>query len=444
MAKPKNLGGFDVGSVPAGAGSKYSYAKLRALWIEAGGNPSLASTMAAIALAESGGSITAHNSNAKTGDDSYGLWQINYYGPLAKSRTAQFGPTSKITDPLTNARAAVALAGTDGSGLGNWSTFKNGAYTAFYTPETPEEKVQASTGLYGAQAGSTGYQTAKAAAEAAGQAAKAQAHTEDPWVVIEKDKNGAVAGIRYQSGFNPPKATKRSEPLLLAGQPATKNDLTAIWSSHYENVYEQFGGSGKAPTSADVVNTVQSGLSPYALQAKLATQPGFVNSPAYKAAAPGLIATAKLSLGKNPNPSFIAKAIGENWDQATFTANLRKLPEYTKGPEYQGAVSGMNQVYQQIYGQPGAQVAGQVHTAALNGWTQDQFAGYLRAQPQYKTSVEYQGHVVSFLDSMGLMIGSRPVFTPDTAAQKPPAGTVGTPLPFQATLPGAPALGKAA
>ena len=131
MAKPVPIPSVVVPPAPSGGGSAYSYAKLRALWIEAGGDPNLASTMAAVALAESGGKVGAVNDNPKTKDYSVGLWQINYYGNLRQARTQRYGsPETLRADPLANARAAVSLAGQGGSGLGNWTTWKSGAAAA--------------------------------------------------------------------------------------------------------------------------------------------------------------------------------------------------------------------------------------------------------------------------------------------------------------------------
>ncbi len=109
----------------------YSFAQLEQLWTNAGGSPSLAPTMAAVALAESGGNPNALNDNPSTGDYSVGLWQINYFGNLAPSRTQSYGsPQQLLADPQAQARAAVALAG-NGGGLGNWSTYSSGAYQKY-------------------------------------------------------------------------------------------------------------------------------------------------------------------------------------------------------------------------------------------------------------------------------------------------------------------------
>src|SRR5882672_1443020 len=89
-----------------------SYAQLEGLWIQAGGPAITAPVAAAIGLAESGGNPTAHNGNAGTGDDSYGIMQINMLGSLGPSRRAQFGLSNNtdLFDPLTNMRVAVAMS----------------------------------------------------------------------------------------------------------------------------------------------------------------------------------------------------------------------------------------------------------------------------------------------------------------------------------------------
>jgi hypothetical protein len=90
-----------------------------------------AQTMAAIALAESSGDPGAHNRNVHTGDDSYGLAQINMLGSMGPARLKQFGlqNPSQLLDPQTNLKAAKQLK--DSSGFGAWSTYGSGAYKQF-------------------------------------------------------------------------------------------------------------------------------------------------------------------------------------------------------------------------------------------------------------------------------------------------------------------------
>lgn len=113
--------------------SKLSFTQIETLWIQAGGKKELAPTMAAVALAESGGGyVYAHNNNPATGDDSYGLWQINYYGANRQPRTIRYGPPENMYDPLQNARAAVDISGNSLAGIANnWSTYRSGAFLSY-------------------------------------------------------------------------------------------------------------------------------------------------------------------------------------------------------------------------------------------------------------------------------------------------------------------------
>ena len=85
-------------------------------------------TMVGIAGAESTNNPFAHNPNAGTGDNSYGLFQINMLGDMGPERRAQFGIKSNeaLFDPATNARAAKTIY--DQQGLGAWSVYRSGAY----------------------------------------------------------------------------------------------------------------------------------------------------------------------------------------------------------------------------------------------------------------------------------------------------------------------------
>jgi len=96
-----------------GGGSKYGYAQLEGLWINAGGPARMAPLMAAIAEAESGGNPRARNPSGASG-----LWQI-LGNPF---------PGDPF-NPETNARMAVAKW--KSQGLGAWVTYTSGAYKRF-------------------------------------------------------------------------------------------------------------------------------------------------------------------------------------------------------------------------------------------------------------------------------------------------------------------------
>lgn len=109
-------------------GTKYTYAQLEGLWINAGGSKALAPVMAAIAEAESSGCSAAYNSSGASG-----LWQV-------EPSNAQYVPGGygNIFNPADNAKAAVGVY--KAQGLDAWQTYTSGAYKGFVaggtTPDT--------------------------------------------------------------------------------------------------------------------------------------------------------------------------------------------------------------------------------------------------------------------------------------------------------------------
>ena len=78
--------------------------------------------MLAIAWRESRLNPNVHNTNRKTGDNSYGLYQINMLDDLAPGRRKQYRITKdeELFDPKINVRAARILYG-DGKGIKHWN-----------------------------------------------------------------------------------------------------------------------------------------------------------------------------------------------------------------------------------------------------------------------------------------------------------------------------------
>jgi hypothetical protein len=75
-----------------------------------------------IAKRESNGRPLAYNGNKKTGDSSYGLFQINMIGNLGPERKEKFNLKSntELFDPVTNAEITYYM--TDGGS--DWSSWK--------------------------------------------------------------------------------------------------------------------------------------------------------------------------------------------------------------------------------------------------------------------------------------------------------------------------------
>lgn len=119
-----------------------THAELMDLWVLRGGLQQDADVAAAIAQAESGGCQYAHAGPTDdrpvkqctyrytTGENSYGLWQIN------RNAHPQYSAASLYT-PGGNAAAAVAIAGLPAN-FDPWSTYTNGAYEQFVqAPQGP-------------------------------------------------------------------------------------------------------------------------------------------------------------------------------------------------------------------------------------------------------------------------------------------------------------------
>jgi hypothetical protein len=65
----------------------------------------------AVVMRESRGNSNSHNKTSSTGDNSYGLFQINMLGTLGEDRREKFGIKSnaELLDPVTNAQAAFYM-----------------------------------------------------------------------------------------------------------------------------------------------------------------------------------------------------------------------------------------------------------------------------------------------------------------------------------------------
>jgi hypothetical protein len=75
----------------------------------------------AIVMKESTGRPTAYNGNTSTGDNSYGIFQINMIGYLGEARREKFNLKSnkELYDPLTNAKIAHYMS----RGGEDWSSW---------------------------------------------------------------------------------------------------------------------------------------------------------------------------------------------------------------------------------------------------------------------------------------------------------------------------------
>jgi hypothetical protein len=80
----------------------------------------------AVVMRESRGNANSHNKTSATGDNSYGLFQINMLGSLGEDRREKFGIKSnaELFDPVTNAQAAFYMT-SRGEDFGSWGLGPN-------------------------------------------------------------------------------------------------------------------------------------------------------------------------------------------------------------------------------------------------------------------------------------------------------------------------------
>jgi hypothetical protein len=91
----------------------------------------------AIVMKESTGRPKSHNGNSNTGDNSYGLFQINMIGGLGEDRREKFNlkQNSDLWNPVLNAQIAHHMSG-GGEDWGSWgigpNAYNGGKAGSFY------------------------------------------------------------------------------------------------------------------------------------------------------------------------------------------------------------------------------------------------------------------------------------------------------------------------
>ena len=84
----------------------------------------------AVVMTESNARPKAHNSNTRTGDNSYGLFQINMIGALGDARIEKFElkKNEDLLNPVTNAEVAFHMSGA-GTNFSAWKVtgYNNGS-----------------------------------------------------------------------------------------------------------------------------------------------------------------------------------------------------------------------------------------------------------------------------------------------------------------------------
>lgn len=232
------------------------------LWVTAGGNPKYAALMARIAKRESGGDPTAQNLTYP--DHSIGLFQINQL-----AHKGAYGSDQALKDPLTNAKAAVALFKAArkawGDPLKPWST---------YNPAVDQKYIGEGAIAASAAQQPTSSQQAKPSVQAAPGAGQQRAALISQYLGNQHDSDaliGLATGLQSLKAVEAPvaktgaaKARKPAAPARVAGSGKfiisgpNPNRLTAPLVNFAERVAGVYGhpltgsdGSGHSKYTVD-------------------------------------------------------------------------------------------------------------------------------------------------------------------------------------------------
>lgn len=305
----------------------------------------------------------------------------------------------------------------------------DGAYTQGYNPNDPNKlaawaSIQKTLKSVPASVGPLSPSSGAGQQQPPG--APPTKYTNNLWVVgVSKD--GKKVLTAPDDGINIPKNV-----VTYDGAPMHITDFKSQ-SRQLDPYFRSF--TGGRPSPGMVLNYIQKGWSPYALTVALAKSKHFTSSPIYKKYAPAYQDAAKdlLAPGESVPQSLIKTGVINGWDSTTFAAVLRRNPGYVQSNEFKSNTATLSNVHQSIMGVPDAEAQAQIQQVAAAGWKPDQYAAWLRSQPQYTSSPEYQSKTLSFLSALGLITGGTPVL-------KQGAAPANTNLPDATAVPNDPRL----
>lgn len=164
--------------------------------------------------------------------------------------------------------------------------------------------------------------------------------------------------------------------------------FTQAWHGTIDPIYEAYAGRGA--TKAEAAEAIKNGWSAYHIQVQLSQKKSFINSPVWKSNAPGYQAIYRSIYGNVRPPNLlVGYAIVHNLG-SSFADVLRQGKGYVKSQEFKGNATSMANVYRKIFGEPDLHGLNVIDRVTAAGWSADQFADYLRKQPDYTKSNEFR------------------------------------------------------
>ena len=195
---------------------------------------------------------------------------------------------------------------------------------------------------------------------------------------IRRETERLRGGVRGQA--------QRSVQLSQEKERITQAEFNRQWN-YYNDIYQAYAGRAASKREARVL--VNNGVTATTLAKYLSKQSAFFKSPIWNQQAAKFFGPAR-NMGMKVDKKFVAQAIANNWDPYVFQEKLRQRPEYLKSNEFKTTEAGMVNDYRSLYGEPDKDWSKVVKQAALARWTPEQWKAYLRNQPGYRNSTEYQ------------------------------------------------------
>lgn len=212
-----------------------TYAQMEGLWIAAGGDPKVASIMAAIATHESQGEATIIQQGQPYATTGWGLWQIT-----PGNSEPSVGIDQALLDPLTNAKAAVIKY--KAAGFQPWEAdYATGLYKQYLQNVAPVAPSSTKTGATNLTGNNTGITSVAPGAGSDAIAASFALSFDFPTIEATA---GALLLVGQKSYMN-------DEPILPFIQQLAQGSMRDFQSLPNGNFYafypDYFGGFGKTP-----------------------------------------------------------------------------------------------------------------------------------------------------------------------------------------------------
>ena len=354
---------------------------------------------ASVILTESGANENTHDSSA----GAIGLGQIM---PLHIGEAVPWNANARVTqadlrNPVFNLRwSAYYLA----RQVGNYGYA--GAYSQGYNPGYvgPDPLARLPKGYL---AGVSSPQTSGAPG-AGTPTGPAATPSKDPWVVVT-----GKGGLKFVTSTTAPKNVLRD----AAGEAITRSQFVQVKNS-LDSLYLPY--TGRQASVNAVARYLRAPVSDYQLQLELAnpkSNPNIYKSPIWSTHAPDYEATYRGIYGNDAKPpkAVILAAIAHNLSQTGFQDQLRQRSDYKNSEEYKGMAAQFRSGYESVYGTPDQIGEQNIDQAVRKGWNGDQWMQWLRSQPEYTSSGEFQKNVIDLFNKLGFTQGKTNVAAPLTS-----------------------------